>query len=245
VLGFAEHVDFDPNDPGYGFFDYEAIQRAVTEAKGRYAPDLEVLLGVEVDYQTWFEDSIRTFLSSHRFEYVIGSVHAVDGLQIMGREYMATRTPTEAYRDYYEAVAQSARSGLFDIIGHVGYALRRGLKAIGPPDAEALRACTDAALDAIAQSGACLELNSAGYRHGVGTCYPPRYLVDRYHALGGRHVTLGSDAHRPVDVGGDLAGMLALCRNQPVTFLDRRLLRMTDPKLRSTALQMPEDACPP
>jgi histidinol-phosphatase (PHP family) len=31
-IGFSEHVDFDPSDEGFGFFDYENYQSAIKEA---------------------------------------------------------------------------------------------------------------------------------------------------------------------------------------------------------------------
>lgn len=219
AVAITEHVDFDPADPGYGFFRYEAIADAVRTARKRYGHELVVLLGVEVDYQAWFEEKIAAFLDTYRFDYVIGSVHAVEGLTVMSDGYLAHRQGARVYGDYYAAVCRSAESGLFDSIGHFGYALRRGLRKVGPPHGEALEA-ERLALQAVAESGACLEVNGAGLRHGVGTLYPSQRVLRSYRELGGRYVTIGSDAHRPDDVGTAVAeagrciaetGLTAVC----------------------------------
>ena len=204
VIGFSEHVDFDPADPGYGCFRYEDIASAVCRARELYGSDLIVLLGVEVDYQAWFEEDIAAFLQSHPFDYKIGSVHAIGGKTLMSDEYLAQRRGANAYADYYDAVRRSAESGLFDIIGHFGYAMRRGLRKVGPPDAEA-REMEQRALYATAASGACLEVNGAGLRHGIGSTYPPLGVLERYREQGGELVSIGSDAHRPADVGRGVA----------------------------------------
>ncbi len=200
TIGFSEHVDFDPGDPGYGRFQYDVAAEAVMNARDRYAPDLRVLFGVEVDYQEWFEDEIAAFLERHAFDYTIGSVHAVGGLAVMDARYLAERRGGDPYVDYYDAVRRSAESRLFDVIGHVGYALRRGLRAVGHPGGRAMD-MERLALTAIVRSGACLEVNGAGVRHGVGSPYPSLRTLRLYRKMGGCRVTTGSDAHRPDDIG--------------------------------------------
>ena len=73
-------------------------------------------MGVEIDYQHWFENKIEAYLSEHEFDFVIGAVHYVDGMTVMASEYTATRDVVTAYRHYYEEVEKSVRSGLFNVL---------------------------------------------------------------------------------------------------------------------------------
>lgn len=207
VIGVTEHVDFDPSDPGIGFFDYDACAASVESARSAWSGSLEVLFGVEIDYRSWFEDQIAAFLDTHRFDYVIGSVHAYGPVGAAASEDAA-----EAYVRSMQEVGLSASSGLFDVIGHCEYVLRRHGQAVrGGSSRTALRdreACGAAAEKALVQviaSGACLEVNSSGLRHGVGQPYPSAVCLETYRRLGGSLVTLGSDAHCPEDVGRDIA----------------------------------------
>lgn len=201
VIGFTEHVDFDPADPGFGYYDYEACVSAIMDARRRFGRDLEILMAVEIDYQDWFEEDIARFLRRHAFDYVIGSVHAVGAQRLMGAEYCAGRTAHQAYADYFAAVRKSAASGLFDVIGHPGYATRRGIGVYGEPDYAALRDEIREALQTIVDSGTCLEINGAGLRHAQAEPYPGRAILAAFRDLGGRKVTLGSDSHQPEHTG--------------------------------------------
>ncbi len=52
------------------------------------------------------------------------------------------------------------------------------------------------ALVALVESGTGLEINTSGLRHPVAETYPAPWAVARYRELGGRTLTIGSDAHR-------------------------------------------------
>ena len=53
------------------------------------------------------------------------------------------------------------------------------------------------------QRGIGLELNTAGWRKEAGQQYPSHEVLRLYKELGGRIITLGSDAHKGQDVGAD------------------------------------------
>jgi histidinol-phosphatase (PHP family) len=200
-IGFTEHVDFDPSDPGYGYFDYDACAHAVEQARRAYGGELTILFGVEVDYQEWFEDEIREFLGRNSFDYVVGSVHAVAQQPLMSPGYLACRAGIRAYTDYLEAVRRSAASGLFDVIGHLEYAARRSPDYVAYVYSTEYRSAAREALRGIVASGAVLEINASGHAHDIGRTYPSAWCLAQYRHLGGKRVTVGSDAHQPARVG--------------------------------------------
>lgn len=67
---------------------------------------------------------------------------------------------------------------------------------ISPADLAARPDLTESALRALVESGTALEMNTSGLRHPVRETYPSAATVERYRAMGGRRVTVGSDAHR-------------------------------------------------
>src|SRR5258708_31654311 len=77
-IGFSEQKDFDPQDPAVDFFDYALYLAEIERAREEFGISLTIRMGVEVDYQKWFEDEIRDFLATHTFDFVIGSVHYAD-----------------------------------------------------------------------------------------------------------------------------------------------------------------------
>jgi histidinol-phosphatase (PHP family) len=196
-IGFSEHKDFDPADPVVNYFDYDAYRREIEAARTRWEGRLIVLAGIEIDYQIWFEDRIADYLSAHEFDFVLGSVHYVDRQMLMTPEYNRDRTRETAYRDYFRAVQDSVRCGLFDVVAHLEYANRRGLAAWGLYDPRDYEEELAGLFELMIARDMPLEINTAGLHQGLGLTYPTAQTVGLYAAQGGRALSIGSDAHHP------------------------------------------------
>src|SRR6185312_12438402 len=83
-----------------------------------------------------------------------------------------------------------------DTIGHLDVVKRYLNPHVKPGDLAARPDLLEPVLRAVVESGTALEVNTSGLRHPVGETYPAAATVERYRALGGRRVTVGSDAHR-------------------------------------------------
>jgi histidinol-phosphatase (PHP family) len=195
-IGFTEHKDFDPADPVVDHFDYVQYMTEIEQARERFGDRIKIRAGVEIDYQRWFEDEIADYLASHAFDFVMGSVHYVERQMLMTPAYNANRTRHEAYRDYFRAVQDSVESGLFDIVGHLEYANRRGIEAWGAYNAHDYTEELTALFEAMIQREVVLEINTAGL-HQVGQTYPSPETVALYAAQGGKLLSIGSDGHHP------------------------------------------------
>lgn len=196
-IGFSEHKDFDPADPVVDYFDYDAYMNEIVAAREQFGETLKIRAGVEIDYQLWFEDKIGNYLDAHPFDFVIGSVHYVERAMLMTPEYNANRTAQQAYTDYFRAVRDSVASGLFDILGHLEYANRRGLAAWGAYDPHTYRTELEILFDLMIAHGVPLEINTAGLHQGLDLTYPTAATVALYAEFGGRRLSIGSDAHHP------------------------------------------------
>lgn len=204
-IGFSEHKDFDPNDPAVDYFDYDRYAAEIAQARAEFAGRLTIRMGVEVDYQKWFEEKIAAYLAAHPFDFVIGSVHYVDSVMLMTPDYLRGRSVQEAYCLYFQAVRDSVESGLVDILGHLEYANRRGVPAFGPYDPTPYREQVAELFDRMIARGVALEVNTAGLRQGVGHPYPCAEHVALYAARGGTLLSIGSDSHHPDDLADSYA----------------------------------------
>lgn len=207
----TEHVDFDPQDVCYGYYDDTTYSRAVNVCRGRFDGRLTLLKGVEIDYQPCFEAQVRAFLTQHTFDFVVGSVHYVDGLHV-GKAPLQDYDPDAVCRHYFAAVQQAAASGLFDVIGHLDLLKRYGVSHWGAFDAHRYAKEIDAVLQAAVERGTGLEINTSGLRQAPAETFPGLETLRRYRELGGETITLGSDAHRAADLGKDIDQGLALAR---------------------------------
>ena len=200
AICFTDHWDFDKDDPGYGRLDYDQYSGLIEAARAKYASRLVVFKGIEIDYQQRFEDDIRAALADKLFDHVLGAVHYVDGA-MLGADMIAERGLEAVYAGYLSEVAASAKSGLFGAIAHFDYVS----KYAGPNKAlwrsEALRRRLHECLYEVIKSGAALEINTRGLIRPSRNFYPPVELLRPYRELGGKRVTVGSDAHKASEIG--------------------------------------------
>jgi histidinol-phosphatase (PHP family) len=199
-LAITDHVDFDPTMPAYGYASFADRERDVREAAERWARHgLAIRFGVEVTYERRYEADIRGWLGRHPHDYVIGSVHVSADSPYKASHvasFVAGRSLPEIVAPYFDEVIGAARSGLFDTIGHLDFVKRYLVPHVLPAQLAAAPELYEPVLAALVESGTALEVNASGLRQLPRETYPAAPIVARYRELGGRHVTIGSDAHR-------------------------------------------------
>jgi histidinol-phosphatase (PHP family) len=185
--------------------DLEDYVDAVLEAKRRGLP---VKLGLEVDYFPGIEAELAELLAPYPWDYLLGSVHFVDGFPVDQEPGLVHKLPVgEAWRRYFVWLRNAARSGLFDSLAHPDLVKIFGMR---PPDEETHYLHVETA-DAIEAAGVCVEVSAAGLHKPVGELYPDRGLLEAC-CERGVPITLASDAHRPEHVGRDVERAAAFAR---------------------------------
>jgi histidinol-phosphatase (PHP family) len=198
-LAITDHVDFAPSAPGYGETTFAQRERVVREAAERWAArGVAIRFGVEITWDSRYATEIRDHLAGHAYDFVIGSVHiyrdspyAAD--HVAG--WVAGRSLDEIVAPYFEEVTAGARTGLFDAMGHIDFVKRFLVPHVTPMDLAAAPELYDPILAALVDSGTALEINTSGLRSPAEETFPSSAIVTRFRAMGGRAVTVGSDAH--------------------------------------------------
>jgi histidinol-phosphatase (PHP family) len=207
-LAVTDHVDFDPRDPAFEYATFEDRERTVREAAERWAGrGVTIRFGAELTFHTSWEADLRDHLARYRYDFTIGSVHDWPGSPYTPSAvgaWVQGRSIDEVVAPYFEQIAAAARSGLFDTIGHLDVVKRYLNPHLSPTELGARPDLREPALRALVESGTALELNTSGLRHAVRETYPTADTVERYRAMGGRRVTIGSDAHRESQLGWGL-----------------------------------------
>lgn len=194
--------------------DLERYAEVVLEARRQGLP---VRLGLEVDYLPGRDEELARILEGIPWDYVLGSVHFVDGASIdMSPDITWPGVDVDRlWRRYFQHLAQAARSGLFTCLAHPDLPKKYGFRPATFPQ-EAFQQLLEAAV----ATGTGFEINTAGLRRPVGEIYPALELLT-VAAQRGLPIQLGSDAHAPEEVGAGFAKGLALARRAGVTSLAR------------------------
>ena len=208
TMAFTDHLPLPPEYDGdwdyamgpHELGDYVGDVRE-QQALAREAGDPEILLGIEADWMCGREEALAEELAAYPWDIVLGSVHfqgawAFDDPRLTD-EYQNREIAT-VWRRYFEDVAGSACTGLFDVISHADLVKKFGYF----PDGD-LAPYYRTAIDAIATAGIAFEVNASGLRKPVAEIYPSLEFLRLAHAAG-IPVTMGSDAHAPEEVGSGL-----------------------------------------
>ena len=217
-IGFTEHVYYFeqtktlwsiPYQRERCAYDIEPYVDAVVEAKWRGYP---VKLGLEVDHQPALAEEMEDILAPYPWDYLLGSVHFVDGLSTEGPPGLVDAVgPEAAWRRYCEWLIDAA--GYVDVLAHPDL-----VKMHGPE----LDWDWGSVVDSL--GAVCIEVSSAGLHKQHGTLYPSPALLaaTRERQL---PITTASDAHVPQHVGRDLDRAIEHARAagyETVTVFERR-----------------------
>lgn len=215
-LGFSDHLfmywlpprERDP-ELGMAEWEHDYYIEDVERCRGRYGNDIAIRLSTEADFIPGHERQLEAILSRYDWDYVIGSVHFLDGWGFDDSRYVAGYAEWDIdalYARYFSVVADSAATGFFDTIGHCDLVKKFGYRPTRPLDGE-----YKALAARFARAGVCVELNTAGLRKPIGEMYPHADLLAALHAAG-VPITLGSDAHAPDEVASAFSDGAALLR---------------------------------
>jgi histidinol-phosphatase (PHP family) len=200
-IAFTDHVDFEPADEGYGFYDYAGYLADIERAREHFGDRLVILSAAEIDFNTGTASQVEAFLGEHSYDFVIGSVHYGEHGEIIFPPYFANRTLDEVFVPYYEQIQVAAETGWFDTIGHLDLPKRYAPPSAGIYDALRYESRLRPIFQALIDRGSSFEINTSGIRQGPKESMPAAPIVALYASMGGRQVTMGSDSHVPETIG--------------------------------------------
>ncbi len=197
-VGISDHFVLHPAGPDIEWsMRPDELQPYVDEVRALAArsADICVRLGIEADYIPETVEQLADMLAGHPFDYVIGSVHFMDGFPIdEHRKHWDTLSPDEinsTWRGYYRRITEMAQTRAFDIVGHLDLPKKFG----HAPTADMTDAVNEA-LDAIAAADMAMEINTSGWSLPAHEAYPAPWII-RAACGRGIPIVITADAHTP------------------------------------------------
>ena len=218
---FTDHIDYTPDmdmvfDTAVYNAEYDDLQ----------VPGLLIRRGMEFGLTPDNMDQLKIDLGRRHFDFVLGSVHLVDGVDIYMEPYWADKDYDTAIRLHLESTLEAVRAHEdYDVLGHLTYISKCGAN----PQKELLRyedhkVIMDEIMGELVKRGKGMELNTSGIDR-CGGSLPTLDYFQRFYELGGKIVTVGSDSHDVARAGQYTHEMVAELKKifgYVCTFEDRR-----------------------
>ena len=221
---FTDHIDYFANtDHQDWVFDTQVYRRTY---EGLSHPALKIRRGMEFGLKPYNAPQLREDLKRYPFDFVLGSVHFVDEVDVYFPEFWAGKTIFQAERQYLEETLACVQAHEdFDVLAHLTYISKaRPHPAPRPVPYEEHRAVIEEILKELVRKEKGLEMNTSGVDR-CGGFLPTEDIFLRFRQLGGRIVTVGSDAHNCRRVGQyahRACGILGDMFGYVCTFEDRK-----------------------
>ena len=193
-IAFTDHLEIDYIDHEEEFqYDFQEYFRTVEAFRDKYASRLDILTAVEIGLQPHVIEATKQRIAGLHFDYKIGSTHLIKRRDpYYGTYFKKGVSKKEAYDEYLEELLGNLRLYHdFSTLGHLDYIVRYA----NFPDSRFYyrdhAELVDEIFRFIIAKDISFEINTSTYRRQP----LDRMLLLRYKELGGKLVTIGSDAH--------------------------------------------------
>ncbi|MBU3111369.1 histidinol phosphate phosphatase [Clostridium lacusfryxellense] len=220
-ITLTEHVDFNFSKGTDIIFDIEKYFKNYEKYRSE-----SLMLGIEIGMQQNCLERNREITSNHPFDYVIGSIHIVDSEDIYYPEFYIGKTKKEAFEQYFECMIENVNQYDFiDSLGHIDYISRYANYDDNEIYYHEFNEYINEVLKAIIKNKKVMEINTR--RLGGKKAYDNLTSIYKaYSQIGGKYVTIGSDAHRAEDIAknyNEAIRICEICNLKPVYFKKRKM----------------------
>lgn len=198
IMAFTDHMDnFCQNDRDISF-DLEKYFSTIYKFREKYKNQIKILAGVEVGLAYENADKINQFIDENPFDFIIGSIHAVEFKDVWSNRKIIEKNPKYYFRKYYQYMLESIKSCKnFSVLGHIDYIDRYIKDKSVIPGFSFYEDLIEEILKELIKTNRGIEYNTAGFRNDLTHANPKDKILEKYKNLGGNIITLGSDSHFP------------------------------------------------
>ena len=191
---FTDHYDFNTSPELHiNIFSEEAWKK---QYENVCLSGITVKHGVELGMATWNLAEAEALTKWDGLDFIIGSVHFIDGHDPYEAVYWEKRTVAQAFEDYLLGILDCVKvHSDFDVLGHLTYVCKAVHNPThAPVPFEDYLDITDEIMKILVSKGKGMEINTSGVDR-AGCFLPQKEFLQRFKSFGGEIVTVGSDAH--------------------------------------------------
>jgi len=213
-IAITDHADFEPLDPCYRYLRAEPYWKALNRCRDIFASQLTIRAGLECGESHIYRQEVEALLAAHEYDVVLGSLHWVGSRPTFSGSFFDGLTMDQGLEVYLDELALLAVAGEYDVLAHADIIRRAASQRFGVAEVDLSRheERVRRVLRTVAERGKGIEINTAYLRKGQGPPGPSVQVLTWFRQEGGQIVTLGSDGHRPAEVGAGFAQALRMAQ---------------------------------
>ncbi len=203
AICFTDHCEIDwcAKDSKYEKSAFQAFFE-VAKAKSAFCGQILVLNGIEIGQPSYYPEIADRIINAYKYDQVLGSIHNLrSGIDPYDVDSFTKEYATEMFDEYLGEIIGMLQWGNFDVLAHLTYPCRYFWQKSGIMlDLNDFKTKIDEILTLTAKSDKALEINTSGLRQPIKRLLPEVDVVKRFKELGGKYITVGSDAHFAVEL---------------------------------------------
>lgn len=198
ALAFTDHCEVDQfrGDDNYEKRIFQAFFE-IAKVRSAFRGKLLILNGIELGQPAYDIETANDIVSRYDYDHVLGSVHNLRG----GEDFyfmknLSLDDAEKLLKQYFDEIIEMLKWGKFDVLAHLTYPLRYFYSQSNLDiDLNNFKKQIDEILLLTAKTDKALEINTAALRQPLNKLSPEVDIVKRFKELGGKYVSVGSDAH--------------------------------------------------
>ena len=201
-VGLTDHIDMLLFEQRHIYENTKKCYEDFLKVKEKYDGKLKILMGAEMGEEIFEPEKGALIRSIGEFDVFLASCHFVKSF---GYEYDVCYTDIPMWShqkikrylvDYFDILLRTVKETDFDVLSHLDYPLRYA-NAIYKKgyDVTVHDPVIKEILSIVAKKGKAIEVNTSNAVE-MNVFLPGAYYVNMFKEVGGKYVTLGSDAHK-------------------------------------------------
>lgn len=195
--------------------DYPEYFKKISRMKELYKDRIRIKQGLEFGIQTITAEKYEALFDRYRgsLDFVLLSMHQVDNLEFWTGDFMKGRTQKEYNEKYYREIYEVQKIFKnYSVLAHLDLLARYDPAGIYP--FENVKDMIAEILKLAVRDGKGIEINTSSWHYGLPDTQPSRAVLKLYKDLGGKIVTVGSDAHITKYLGDHIKDAYEILKNE-------------------------------
>lgn len=195
--------------------NYPKYFEALNMYQKKYASSISIKRGLEFGIQSITVDAYEKLYASYQddLDFVLFSMHQVNNLEFWTQDFQKEKTQKQYNDEYYKEIYQTMQMfHHYSCLAHLDLLARYDENGIYPFENE--KDIIAEILKYAIRDGKGIEINTSSWKYGLKDTQPSRAILKLYKDLGGKIITVGSDAHETKYLASHIKEAYAILKNE-------------------------------